>query len=98
MGFISDPYVSAGIGFAVGIVLGFALRGRMRSLLLIQSRIPKAILAKQRLSTSTVSSFSTSQAADETAQTRAERAINRSYGGLQFCTTTIFLIICGATL
>ena len=46
MGFISDPYVSAGIGFAVGIVLGFAFRGRMRSLLLIQSRITTSILTK----------------------------------------------------
>ena len=83
MGFISDPYVSAGIGFAVGIFLGFALRGRMRSLLLIQSHIPRAILAKQRLSTSTVSNSSTGQTSDDTAQVRAERAINRSFGGLE---------------
>ena len=84
MGFISDSYVSCGIGFAVGLVLGFALRGRMHSLFLNQSHIPRAIIAKQRLSTSTISSSLINQTADDTAQTRAERATNRSYGGLEF--------------
>ena len=28
MGFFYDPYICAGIGFAVGIFVGFALRGR----------------------------------------------------------------------
>jgi peptidyl-tRNA hydrolase len=84
MGFISDPYVSAGIGFAVGIFLGFALRGRIRSLLLIQSHIPRAILAKQRLSTNNVTSSSTIQTADDTSHARAQRAIFRSYGDEEY--------------
>lgn len=82
MGLTVDPFVSAGIGFAVGIVLGFALRGKMRSFPFVQSRIPKAILTKERFSTSNASS--TSQTAEGTAQARADRAMNRSFGGRKF--------------
>lgn len=89
MGFFYDPYICAGIGFAVGIFVGFALRGR--SFLFTRNHFPRAIQTKQRFSKSNTPSSLLSQTIEDTAQSRAERAINRSFEGLLFQTTTFYL-------